>query len=510
MSGETILVIDDSKATVDFAVDYVLKPNGFVTLVARDGAEGVRKALAAPPDLIILDFEMPKMNGLDVLRALNGRSLNIPVILSTAHGSEAIAIEVFRLGVRDYVTKPYEVKEMLTAMENALSETRIKRERDDILKRLMQTNRTLEARIRELHTLYGIGKSMTALLDRDDLLRRIVEAAQYVTGAQSCALLLQDLPNGQLVNMASIGSRMEERRFDRNQLILQVTRTRLPTFTANEVVAPLLVAGRLIGTLDAINEATPRVFTDHDVQVLQALADFAAIAIENARLFQELEKSKEREKAAIRNVFERYVTPAVVEQLLNSPRMAALGGARQMIAVLFADVRGFTALSEQIQPETLVQALNDHLAIGAQAILKQEGTLDKFMGDGIMAFFNAPLLQTDYALRAVKAALDMQHQITAYAAQMPAAIPMRFGVGITSGEAIVGNIGTAQLMNFTAVGACVNLAKRMQELARGGQVLIDQATYDSVATQVHAKPLGPIDVKGLRLPVEVFEVLNLI
>ena len=109
---------------------------------------------------------------------------------------------------------------------------------------------------------------------------------------------------------------------------------------------PLKVGGKLIGTLEAINDASTRPFLDHDMHLLQALADYAAIAIENSRLFRELEESKEREKQIIRNVFERYVTPAVVEQLLSSPQSVALGGARQPIAVMFADVRGFTSLAE--------------------------------------------------------------------------------------------------------------------------------------------------------------------
>jgi len=258
------------------------------------------------------------------------------------------------------------------------------------------------------------------------------------------------------------------------------------------------------------NDATAsRPFTDHETQLLQALADYAAIAIENSRLFRDLEELKEREKKAIRSVFERYMAPHVVDQVLSKPELSALGGARRSISVLFADVRGFTALADQIQPETLVQTLNDHLAIGAQVILKHAGTLDKFMGDGIMALFNAPLPQSNYQLQAVTAALEMQQLITERASKMTAAIPMRFGIGVTSGEAIVGNIGAAEIMNFTAVGTCVNIAKRLQESAKGGQVLIDAATYQSVSPKVRTKSFGPIEIKGFSAPLEIFEVLGL-
>lgn len=508
MSGETILVIDDSKATLDFTIDYVLKPNGYNALIAHDGSEGVSKALSHSPDLIILDYEMPRMNGLEVLRSLNDRSLNIPVILSTAHGSEAIAVEVFRLGVRDYVTKPYELPDMLRAIENALYETRIRRERDDLMRRLVVSNRSLESRLRELNTLFGIGKSVTALLNQDDLLKRIVEAARYVTGAQACTLMLKDAASGRLFTRASFGTAKTQPP-DWAQLAYQVIRTHRPTFTSIEIITPLLVSSHFIGLLNAINAAPQQPFTDHDVQLLQALADYAAIAIENSKLFSDLAESKEREKKMIRSVFEHYVTPPVVEQILNSPNMPALGGIRQSISVLFADVRGFTQLTDQIQPETLVKTLNEHLSIGAQVILKRSGTLDKFMGDGIMAFFNAPLPQENYQLEAVTAAVEMQQLIAERAAKQTTAIPMRFGIGVTSGEAIIGNIGTPQIMNFTAVGTCVNIAKRLQESAKGGQVLIDAATYLAVSPRVRAKSFGPIEVKGYTTPLEIFEVIGL-
>lgn len=507
MAGETILVIDDSKTTRNFVVDYVLKPHGYLPLIAANGEEGIRTTLTALPDLIILDLEMPRLNGLEVLQALRKRALSIPVILSTAHGSEAIAIEVFRLGVRDYVTKPYEVDEMTAAIERALVETRVRHERDDLMTRLVQTNRSLEARLRELSALYGISKSVTTLLDHDTLLRRIVEAAQFVTGAQACVLRLKEPSTGQLRAQAVIGPRDTSQ--PDSPLARKVMRTGQPTITAAAVAVPLQVGGKIIGTLDISTASGGRQFIDHDMHLLQALADYAAIAIENSRLFRELEESKEREKQTIRNVFERYVTPSVVEQLLSQPDTVSLGGARRTITALFADLRGFTALSEKLKPEVLFETLNHHLSLGAEAVLNYEGTLDKFMGDAIMALFNAPLPQTDYALRAVQAAVDMQRRITATSQAMAQLHRLQFGIGISTGDAVVGNIGTAQLMNYTAIGSSVNLARRLQESARGGQILIDQTTFDAVSTRIRSRALGLLDVKGMRDPIPVFEVLGL-
>lgn len=508
MAGETILVVDDSQLTRDFCVEYVLKPNRYVPCVARDGEEGIRLALMHKPDLIVLDLEMPKLSGIDVLKSLRAQSLNIPVILSTAHGSEALAIEAFRLGVRDYVVKPYEIPDMLNAIERALSETRARRERDEVNAQLTLANHALESRLREFTTLYGIGKSVTALLDHDVLLKRIIEGAQYVTTAQACVLRLWDAVSHQLRVQAVIGASAAILQTDA-QLAHQVLQSGLPVGAGLDVAVPLKVGRKIIGTLEISRAAGAHPFAEHDMQLLQSLADYAAIAIENSRLFRELEESKEREKQTIRNVFERYVTPTVVEQLLSQPETVTLGGARRPITTLFADLRGFTALSEKLDPEVLFETLNHHLSLGAEAVLNYEGTLDKFMGDAVMAFFNAPLPQTDYALRAVRAAVEMQRRIAATSQSRAQANRLQFGIGIATGDAVVGNIGTAQLMNYTAIGNSVNLARRLQESAKGGQILIDQATHQTVAAYVKARPLGLLEVKGLREPLPVYDVLGL-
>lgn len=510
MTGERILVVDDSKHTRDFVADCVLQQNGFVPTLARDGAEGVRLALQAPPDLMILDYEMPKMNGLEVLRAIRTKKLAIPVILSTAHGSEAFAVEVFRLGVRDYVTKPFEVQEMISAIDRSLYAVRLKRQRDDLLTRLTQSNRTLESRVRELNTLYSIGKSVTSLLEHDGLLRRIVEAAMFVTRAQSGAVHMTDPSTGKLRVAASIGVDGGEGRSRTEMMTRVVVRNAQPAATESCVVVPLMIGGRVIGALDVTNrDGTARPFSEHDKYLMQALADYAAVAIENVRLFHELEETKEREKRQIKSMFERYVAPQVVERLLSTPDLANLGGSRQQITTLFADVRGFSALSEQATPEFLVNVLNQHFELSTRAILREEGTLDKFMGDAVMAFFNAPLIQPDHTLRAARAALGMQQSILEAQTEMAPSWRLKFGVGIASGEAVVGNIGASQAMNYTVIGDCVNLARRMQENAKGGQILIDGWSYKRIQDKVEVKALGEMRVKGRTGALPVYELMSL-
>lgn len=211
----------------------------------------------------------------------------------------------------------------------------------------------------------------------------------------------------------------------------------------------------------------------------------------------------------IRETFQRYVSPTVVQRLLEDSTSLRLGGQRQEVTILFADLRGFTSFSERCSPEELVEALNRYLAIGAEAVLAEEGTLDKFIGDAVMAVFNAPLPQPDHPLRAIRAALRMEEATRTYHRSTPSALRLRFGMGIAVGEAVVGNIGTSQQLNYTAIGACVNLAKRLEECAGPGQILISHEVYHRVREWVEARPLPPMNVDGFREPVEVYELLAL-
>jgi len=213
---------------------------------------------------------------------------------------------------------------------------------------------------------------------------------------------------------------------------------------------------------------------------------------------------------AVREMFRRYVSPMVVDRLPADANELRLGGHRQEISVLFADLRGFTALGESLDPEDLVVVLNQYLSLAAQAVLTHEGTLDKFMGDAVMAIFNAPLPQDDHPLRAVRAALAIRQTVTNFHREQGKDIPhLHFGIGINTGESVVGNVGTPAQMNYTTIGDTVNLAKRLQELASGGQILLSQSAYDRVAEYAIVKTLEPIQVRGRKSLEQMYELIDL-
>jgi class 3 adenylate cyclase/FixJ family two-component response regulator len=496
----------------EFVVECVLKPSGFEADEASDGAAAIEKVLAGEFDLMLLDLEMPKMTGFEVLDTLCAQDSGLPVVLMTSHGSEAIAVEVFRKGVRDYVMKPFTAEEMLRVIARALTEVQLQREKEALTTRLLQSNRQLEQRLQELHTFYQIGKSVTALMDRDQLLDRIVDAALYITGAEGGAVLLQEEGTGELLEyVRKQRSRGQEQRVasrTETQLAADAVRKGDATMTAAMLYAPLKVGDRSIGALGVSNKVTARFFNDHDRRLLVSLADYAAIALENARLLAQIEESKEREKEQIRGLFERYVAPSVVEKLMVRPDAVHLGGVRQNVTVLFADIRGFSDFSARATPEVLVEVLNYHIAVATQAILAESGTLDKFLGDGVMAYFNAPLPQQDHTLRAVRAAWRLCRTIEAAHAKLAVSSRFHFGVGVSSGEVLVGNIGAPQMMNFTVIGDAVNVGRRLQQNARGGQILISRRVHEAVQGSVEAVPAGRLDFKGHAQPQPVFEVVG--
>lgn len=229
----------------------------------------------------------------------------------------------------------------------------------------------------------------------------------------------------------------------------------------------------------------------------------------DARLRNKVETDTLRKtQETLRQTFERYVSPRVVEKLLQEPDQVRLGGQLQEVTVLFCDLEGFTAYSERSSPENVLATLNQYLAVIVSVIQSYAGTVNKFIGDGVMALYNTPLSQTDHALRAVRTALQIRESLHEFADQLEAEQRMLINVGIHTGQAVVGNIGTPQMMEFTAIGDAVNLAARLQGLAVGGRILISEATWKLVSTNLLANPMGPQTVKNRREPVMVYEVLN--
>ncbi len=235
--------------------------------------------------------------------------------------------------------------------------------------------------------------------------------------------------------------------------------------------------------------------------LLLALGYLAALAVNYI--------SELLERRRITGVFSRYVAPQVVDKLLEGGEKALqLGGSRREITVLFVDIRGFTPLSEAAAPEEVVEILNEYLTLVAQSIFQYGGTLDKFIGDAAMAIFNAPLDLEDHCFKAVQAAWAMKEGAVPLQRRLEEKYgrTVRFGIGVNTGPAVIGNIGASFRMDYTAIGDTVNTAARLESNAQPGQILISEAVYEKVKDRVTATSLGEIKVKGKAQGINVFQV----
>jgi adenylate cyclase len=222
-----------------------------------------------------------------------------------------------------------------------------------------------------------------------------------------------------------------------------------------------------------------------------------------------LEERKERNR--VTGIFGRFVAQSVVDELLQSGEDVKLGGSRKDITLIFVDIRGFTPMSERLEPEQVIQVLNEYLDVCTRAIFKFNGTLDKFMGDGVMAMFGAPITFDNHPELAVRSALEMKSQADILEQKLIKnyGIGVKFGLGINSGPAVVGNIGSEGLrLDYTAIGDTVNLSARLESNAKPGQILISENTYARVKNLFQIEPVGEIKVKGKEKPVMVYEVMG--
>jgi adenylate cyclase len=217
-----------------------------------------------------------------------------------------------------------------------------------------------------------------------------------------------------------------------------------------------------------------------------------------------------RKRREIQAMFGRYVSQRVVEQLVKNPDMANPSGRKERLTMFFSDVRGFTSMSEKMEPQEVQQLLSEYFTEMTRILFKHGGTLDKFMGDAVMAFFGNPEPQPDHALRAVLMALEMQEAVAGLNQKWLSEGRRTIGVGmgIDTGDVTVGNLGSKDFLDYTVIGDHVNLACRLEQNAKAGEIIITQATYDEVKTAVEVEPMEPIKVKGKAEPIPIYRVLR--
>jgi adenylate cyclase len=251
------------------------------------------------------------------------------------------------------------------------------------------------------------------------------------------------------------------------------------------------------------NVTATNLFSDEDLQFLVAFSGIAALAIASSRSAERV-----RREALVRSNFERYFAPNIAAEIANAERTATLGGERRSLTVLFSDIRGFTSLSETMPPEALARYLSEYFSEMVEIIFEHGGTLDKFIGDAIMALWGAPVAHDDDPARAFAAALDMQAAVRELnerwtASGKPA---IGIGIGINYGDVFAGNIGSQRRMEYTVLGDAVNIASRLCAQAGAGEILVGEAFRDVVAQDERFIPAREISLRGRTAPVSVYRV----
>lgn len=370
---------------------------------------------------------------------------------------------------------------------------------------------------REITLLYDITDKIAACLDIKEISRLIISEINRLVKGNTSLMLLNE-GSGVLDIISASGREYTPKVIIRpgqgiagcvfvsgspeiiDDVLTDPRYIRGPAHMRSLICTPLKVKDKVMGIVNVSSEA-PFAYTAEDLKLLNVVAYQAAAAIENARL---LESRLKEERA--RSNLERYLAPQLVKVLMEAGGGLSLTPAKADIAVLFSDIRNFSSACEQLPPERLVTHLNEYFTALAEVIFAHGGTLNKFVGDMIVAFFGAPAQSADREKTAIETAVDMQRRIKAMKEPW---IREHFhtGIGINSGEVILGNIGSPRHMDYTAIGDGVNIAQRLESMARGGQILVSRSVYDATRDIFRFREIGHVNVKGKDKAIEVFEVL---
>jgi len=409
-----------------------------------------------------------------------------------------------------------------TSQPVKISETGVARESRATIDKLQRENFLLRM-------LYDAGKALHAKLSIDDIAAEVMELAFRVEGVERGFIMLFD-DKGQVTRQTEVRYRVapakEQPQIILSRSVLERMKTELQPilitdlsaderFRTSEsmmisglrsaICAPLVARNRLAGVLYVDNLNKTSAFTQDELDVLTVVAAQAAAAIDSAKTHAEL-----AEHAMQRSALERFLSPEVVEMIAAHPQEVKLGGVSQKVTILFADIRNFTSLSETLPAERIVEILNEYFTRVTDVIFDYGGTLDKYLGDGVMAVFGAPLSKGNDAASAVRSAIAIQRLVSEMNRDASARGWPRLGIGIgvNTGVVTAGNIGSPRRIDYTVIGDPVNVASRLMANARGGQTLISEDTARDLgpAPEFQLNRLAPLQVKGKSHPISVFSV----
>lgn len=386
-----------------------------------------------------------------------------------------------------------------------------------------------EFQARKLRMLLDISQALSRQKDVDKLLEKVVDITFQVMNVDRVSILMVE--GDELVPRISrnrLGGSGGSRHVPQS-IARQVVEQRLAILTDNAAAderfagksivvqsvrsamcAPLLGGGqgdvdqgRVIGLIYVDSQTSLDAFGDEDLEFLIAFSGIAAVAIDNSQLIQRI-----RREAVVLSNFQRYFAPNLAEQIADQEEEVRLGGTKRPVVVFFSDIRGFTSMSEKMGPDDIATLLNEYFTEMVEIVFENGGTLDKFMGDAIMALWGAPIAHEDDADRAIKAAIEMQSVLAQLNVKWAAQGRQRveIGIGIDYYEVFAGNIGSDRRLEYTVIGDAVNTASRLCSMAAGGEIIISQRFYDEIKNQPAVDPQEALALKGKAEKVPVYRV----
>ena len=377
---------------------------------------------------------------------------------------------------------------------------------------------------KRLHVLLEIAKGLTSAADVDTLLGKVAHYAFELFEADRCAILLLD-DGGELQPKISRDKRGEDAPAAVPMSIARLCTTEKSAVLSDDAGAddrfkggasilmqkvrgamcvPLMGSeDNVLGVLYVDNFISTHRFTEDDLDFLIAFASIASAATENGQFADKI-----RQQAQVRGNFERFFTPQLAARIANSADAIKLGGEKRPVAVLFSDIRGFTALSETMNPDAMAKLLTEYFTEMVDCVFQHGGTLDKFIGDAVMAQWGAPIGEPDDGDRAMSAALDMMTALDALNTRWTAEgrPTVQIGIGLNFGEAFAGNIGSERRLEYTVIGDTVNTASRLCSVAKKGEIIISEDFRKTLTKPPALQPLEPVPLKGKTQPVPIFLV----
>ena len=400
-------------------------------------------------------------------------------------------------------------------------------DRDFLPENEIQDNETIRRDYEKLRTAHLLNRKIGLELELDKLLDQILEETFKIVPADRGVILLMD--ESQTLQPQCVKerrSRREPKEIGISRVILEtVVKERAGVISSDAKIderfntsqsiimqgirsamcVPLIAraGGDILGAMHLDTQSAIGVFVEKDLQLLSVIASQAAIAIENAQLAKKIE-----EETVIRAYLQRFLSPSVMDRLNKDHLTIRMGGELKEATVMFTDIRGFTSISERYDPEALVLELNKYFELLVDEIFAREGTLDKFIGDAIMAVWGTPQQNPKDPINAVMAAFDIQEQLADFNETLISLgkPPFHTGIGIDTGDVVAGNMGSPKRLEFTVIGDHVNIAARLCGEAKAGEVIISESTFRRVEKYFTCTALPPTEVKGKAEPLRIYRV----